>query len=279
MDDELELEEIKYDDLDDSLKDQVRDHFRSDSYLIPDDWFEHILEAFQSMYEEFQFSENDVEFDIYHNTFKVSGDLNFEHERIKACIPDKLQKYLDDEWVYDISDNFVYSDGINNDYYIDDDLIRNEIENKIFNSDIEVESGIIELDIAQFKSGLIEVIEELKEFGDKINIIKHWVAQMEANELFFKSSITISEDDYDSLIQILYETIHSEINYLVEDELYSAINDIIDTEFKKLWEDMRQAYEFHYTDEYADGALYDNVYEVEVDSNGKQLNIIDLDGM
>ncbi len=280
-DEELETTKyINYDDLDENLKERVRENYRNSGDIVPEDWSEFIFEDFSENHKEFTIDENSIEYDIYRNQFKITGDIDPQHEIFKSCIPDELQIYLDDERVYDISDSFIYGDGIRNEYYIDDDLIQSEIFNKIFQSDIdiEVDNNMIELEITTFKDGLINSLTLLEKYEVDLSVIKTWISTMEASELFFQHSINISESDYDNLLDSLYTYEHSKIQSLIEDEYYPAVDQIISKTFGDLWEILKSSYEYFYTDESIDGVLQDKTFEVEIDGNGNQIDILDLDG-
>lgn len=275
---ETDLEVISFNDLDEDLKERVRDYYRNDDF-IPNDWYEHIVEDFSGNTTILTIDDSTLEFDMYHNSFNIKGEVDRTNSEISGFIGEKLEKYINDEWVYDISDSFVYSDGMNREFYVDEDLIHDEIENDFFgDNNIEVVDDNIELDIDTYKETLKHGYEKHNDLKTDISIVKEWLSEMEANELFFQSTITISETDYDNLLSEIREEIVQEIHSLVE-TFFDDVNSIITETCKKLHDDLKGAYDFYSTDEYVDGMLEDMEYEVEIDSDGNQLEIIDLNGV
>lgn len=268
---------ISYTDLDDNLKDEVRENFRNDDYLVPDDWWSWELEGLKESFPLVDFNEDKVEFDIYRNDFNIQGSIDTQHSDAPK-LSDKFYEFYDKEWLYDVMFNFNNSE-FHQDYSIGEDTIYDDIEREIFPEDIEVDGGKIELDVSIFKKPLQDALEKYNSLKnpDITNQLEQWLREIDAAGIFFAESIVIEEDDYDNFLEELRGEMVSQAESLVE-EAYDTMQPILDDFYSTFVDRLKQSYDYYYTDEYADEALSDKTFEVEVDEDGNQLEVVDLNG-
>jgi hypothetical protein len=273
---------LSYDEIDEILKDEIREHYLTGDFVVPDDWFEMAYDVFEEDFPMFDINRDDIEMDIYRNEYKITGSLNTSYNTIPP-LPEEFLEYYDKALVYDVMFTFDNNE-FTKDHYIDTDAIQSDIESSILPNDvepndIEVDAGEIELSIAQFAEPLKNAQIKYKTLDNKEidDIFQQWLDKINASNIFFAETFTISEDSYDALLIALTNEIENKIADLVE-ETYDLYQPLLDDFYDKFREHFKESYESYYSNESADGHLAYRKFEIVVDENNKQLEVVDLDG-
>lgn len=280
---------LSYDEIDEILKDEIREHYLTGDFVVPDDWFEMAYDVFEEDFPMFEINRDDIEIDIYRNEYKITGSLNTPYNTIPTPyntippLPEEFLEYYDKELVYDVMFTF-YNNEFTKDHYIDTDAIQSDIESSILPNDvepndIEVDAGEIELSIAQFAEPLKNAQIKYKTLDNKEidDIFQQWLDKINASNIFFAETFTISEDSYDSLLIMLTNEIENKIADLVE-ETYDLYQPLLDDFYDKFRDHFKESYESYYSNESVDGNLAYRKFEIVVDENNKQLDVVDLNG-
>lgn len=270
---------IEYNELDDDIKEKVRDHFRNDAELVPDDWYEWHMEGISEKYEGLEIDKESITYDMYYNDFGWEGEVDFTNEKIMKLMPKKLFEYDKNEMLYEYDNTF--KDGeMNGEYRVDTDNIYRFIVEDVFPFDVDIDrTGESEISINDFRGPITKAIEKYKEYSiDVENILKKWLNLMDAAELFFQSTITITEEDYDFVIDDLTRDIEQEVERFMEEECYDKLNDYVSNAFDDFTESLKESYEYYFSDEYADEVLSERTFEVVIDEDEEQIEVVDLNG-
>ena len=275
---------LSYDEIDEILKDEIREHYLTGDFVVPDDWFEMAYDVFAEDFPMFDINQDDIEIDIYRNEYKITGSLNTSYNTIPTLnntippLPEEFLEYYDKELVYDVMFTF-YNNEFTKDHHIDTDAIQTDIESSIFPHDVEVDAGEIELSIAQFAEPLKNAQIKYKTLDNKEidDIFKQWLDKINASNIFFAETFTISEDSYDALLIALTDEIENKIADLVE-ETYDLYQPLLDDFYDKFRDHFKESYESYYSNESADEHLAYRKFEIVVDENNKQLEVVDLNG-
>ncbi len=275
---------LSYDEIDEILKDEIREHYLTGDFVVPDDWFEMAYDVFEEDFPMFDINRDDIEMDIYRNEYKITGSLNTSYNTIPTLnntippLPEEFLEYYDKELVYDVMFTF-YNNEFTKDHHIDTDAIQTDIESSIFPHDVEVDAGEIELSIAQFAEPLKNAQIKYKTLDNKEidDIFKQWLDKINASNIFFAETFTISEDSYDALLIALTDEIENKIADLVE-ETYDLYQPLLDDFYDKFRDHFKESYESYYSNESADEHLAYRKFEIVVDENNKQLEVVDLNG-
>ena len=268
---------LSYDEIDEILKDEIREHYLTGDFVVPDDWFEAAYDVFAEDFPMFDIYHDDIEIDIYRNEYKITGSLNVLYKTIPP-LPEEFLEYYDKALVYDVMFTFDNNE-FTKEHYIDTDAIQSDIESSIFPNDVEVDAGEIELSIAQFAEPIKNAQIKYKTLDNKEidDIFKQWLDKINASNIFFAETFTISEDSYDSLLIMLNIEIENKIADLVE-ETYDLYQPLLDNFYDSFRDHFKESYESYYSNESVDRNLEYRKFEVIVDKDGKQLDIVDLDG-
>ena len=268
---------LSYDEIDEILKDEIREHYLTGDFVVPDDWFEAAYDVFAEDFPMFDIYHDDIEIDIYRNEYKITGSLNVLYKTIPP-LPEEFLEYYDKALVYDVMFTFDNNE-FTKEHYIDTDAIQSDIESSIFPNDVEVDAGEIELSIAQFAEPIKNAQIKYKTLDNKEidDIFKQWLDKINASNIFFAETFTISEDSYDALLIALNIEIENKIADLVE-ETYDLYQPLLDNFYDSFRDHFKESYESYYSNESVDRNLEYRKFEVIVDKDGKQLDIVDLDG-
>lgn len=275
---------LSYDEIDEILKDEIREHYLTGDFVVPDDWFEMAYDAFEEDFPMVDINRDDIEIDIYRNEYNITGSLNTTYNTIPTSnntippLPEEFLEYYDKELVYDVMFTF-HNNVFTKDHYIDTDAIQSDIESTIFPNDFEVYAGEIELSIAQFAEPIKNAQIKYKTLDNKEidDIFQQWLDKINASNIFFAETFTISEDSFDALLIALTNEIENKIADLVE-ETYDLYQPLLDDFYDKFRDHFKESYESYYSNESADRNLEYRTFEVIVDKDGKQLDIVDLNG-
>ena len=268
---------LSYDEIDEILKDEIREHYLTGDFVVPDDWFEAAYDVFAEDFPMVDIYHDDIEIDIYRNEYKITGSLNVLYKTIPP-LPEEFLEYYDKALVYDVMFTFDNNE-FTKEHYIDTDAIQSDIESSIFPNDVEVDAGEIELSIAQFAEPIKNAQIKYKTLDNKEidDIFKQWLDKINASNIFFAETFTISEDSYDALLIALNIEIENKIADLVE-ETYDLYQPLLDNFYDSFRDHFKESYESYYSNESVDRNLEYRKFEVIVDKDGKQLDIVDLDG-
>lgn len=268
---------LTYAEIDDELKNQLREHYLRGDYIVPDDWFDLSYEEFIKEYPMFEINTYNIEIDTYRNVYDIPGTFDITYESLPK-LSDEFLEFYDKEWVYDMMFDF-HNNTFSKDFNIDTEVIYSNIESEIFPDIIEVENGKIDLSTTKFEQPLKNALIKYKNLeNDEINeILERWIREIDAANIFFVETITINVDDYDLLLNELTNEIESKIEQLVE-EVYDTYQPILDNFYNNFVSYFRDVYESYFTDESVDANLEYRKFEVIVDKDGKQLDVVDLDG-
>ena len=268
---------LTYAEIDAELKNQLREHYLRGDYIVPDDWFDLSYEEFIKEYPMFEINTYNIEIDTYRNVYDIPGTFDITYESLPK-LSDEFLEFYDKEWVYDMMFDF-HNNTFSKDFNIDTEVIYSNIESEIFPDIIEVENGKIDLSTTKFEQPLKNALIKYKNLeNDEINeILERWIREIDAANIFFVETITINVDDYDLLLNELTNEIESKIEQLVE-EVYDTYQPILDNFYNNFVSYFRDVYESYFTDESVDANLEYRKFEVIVDKDGKQLDVVDLDG-
>ena len=268
---------LTYAEIDDELKNQLREYYLSGDYIVPDDWFDLSYEEFIKEYPMFEINTYNIEIDTYRNVYDIPGTFDITYESLPK-LSDEFLEFYDKEWVYDMMFDF-HNNTFSKDFNIDTEAIYSDIESEIFPDIIEVENGKIDLSTTKFEQPLKNALIKYKNLeNDDINeILERWIIAIDAANIFFAETITINEDDYDLLLNELTNEMESKVEQLTE-EVYDSYQPILDNFYKNFVSYFRDVYESYFTDESVDANLEYRTFEVIVDKDGKQLDIVDLNG-
>ena len=268
---------LSYDEIDEILKDEIREHYLRGDYIVPDDWFDLSYEEFIKEYPMFEINTYNIEIDTYRNVYDIPGTFDITYESLPK-LSDEFLEFYDKEWVYDMMFDF-HNNALSKDFNIDTEVIYSNIESEIFPDIIEVENGKIDLYTTKFEQPLKNALIKYKNLeNDEINeILERWIREIDAANIFFVETITINVDDYDLLLNELTNEIENKIANLVE-ETYDLYQPLLDDFYDKFRDHFKESYESYYSNESADGHLAYRKFEIVVDENNKQLDVVDLDG-
>lgn len=278
--DEENVITIPYDEVDESLKDAIRDHFRNDDYFLHDDWYEFAIEHIEEKYDgQIDIDKKSITFDMYRNDFGWKGDFSFKHKDNKKFIPAKYYEYVENEWVYDVNGDF--KDGeINRDYSVDTNLIYQDAEEMIFGkqNNFDFHDETIEIPIDFFKPIILQLRKKENLPNWIIEKIDHWLGLIDAAELFFQNTIEIDKSDKEDIVSDYGSDLEKEVEDFMENEFYPTIDDFLTNVFDEFTDALKKEYDYNYSDEYADEVLGDREFQVIVDEDGKQIEVVDLGG-
>ena len=268
---------LTYAEIDDELKNQLREYYLSGDYIVPDDWFDLSYEEFIKEYPMFEINTYNIEIDTYRNVYDIPGTFDITYESLPK-LSDEFLEFYDKEWVYDMMFDF-HNNTFSKDFNIDTEAIYSDIESEIFPDIIEVENGKIDLSTTKFEQPLKNALIKYKNLeNDDINeLLERWIREIDAANIFFAETITINEDDYDLVLNELTNEMESKVEQLTE-EVYDSYQPILDNFYKNFVSYFRDVYESYFTDESVDANLEYRTFEVIVDKDGKQLDIVDLNG-
>lgn len=268
---------LTYAEIDDELKNQLREYYLSGDYIVPDDWFDLSYEEFIKEYPMFEINTYNIEIDTYRNVYDIPGTFDITYESLPK-LSDEFLEFYDKEWVYDMMFDF-HNNKFSKDFNIDTEAIYSDIESEIFPDIIEVENGKIDLSTTKFEQPLKNALIKYKNLeNDDINeLLERWIREIDAANIFFAETITINEDDYDLVLNELTNEMESKVEQLTE-EVYDSYQPILDNFYKNFVSYFRDVYESYFTDESVDANLEYRTFEVIVDKDGKQLDIVDLNG-
>lgn len=270
-----QIKVISFNELNASLKEMVITNFQESEFLVPEDWYEWLLEGLSETYKFVTIDSESVEFDMYRGDLEYNGEIDMNHKTIKQYLTDEYLEWNKKEWLYDFPTNFESTE-LSDEFYIDRNLIFEELEGEIFNNeDLIVVDGKVTIPISVVSS-VEKAIKDHKEL-DSIKFLKEILNLINVAELFFQNEIVVEEDEYDDFMY--------EISTEMEIEIESTANDIIDSinsELSEVYDNykfsLQNAYNHYYTVEYAEENLSDRKFEIEFDENGNQLEVIDLNG-
>jgi len=276
---EENIKQISYNDLDDNLKDQVREHFREDEYLVPEDWYQWVMEDVgeNEQWKGIDLDEESLEFDMYGGSMSIKGSIDLDAEPFKKHLTDNYYLWDEKEWFYDFPTNFE-DHSLDDSYYVQRDVIFDEMEEEIFNGEeLIVDNGKMTLTVNLIPT-MEKALETYQDFPDEIKILEKWIGELKAaTELFFQDELVIDEEEYDTFMSDISTEMERKIENELE-EIQEAINSELVEFYDSLKNNLQSSYHYYYTDEYADANLEDKTYEVEVDEDGNQLEVVDLNG-
>lgn len=271
---------ISYDDLDENLKDDVRTNFRSDDYFLDDDWYEFALEHIEEKYSgQIEIDKKSISFDMYRNDFNWEGYFSFKHKDNKKFIPVKYYEYVENEWVYDVKGDFKNGE-INRDYSVDTNLIYQDAEEMIFGkqNNFDFHDETIEIPIDFFKPIILQLRKKENLPNWIVEKIDHWSGLIDAAELFFQNTIEIDKSDKEDIVSDYGSDLEKEVTDFMENEFYPTIDDFLTNVYDEWVDALKKEYDYNYSDEYADEVLGDREFQVVVDEQGKQIEVVDLGG-
>lgn len=278
--DEENIITIPYDEVDESLKDAIRDHFRNDGYFLEDDWYEFSLEHIEEKYSgQIEIDKKSISFDMYRNDFNWEGYFSFKHKDNKKFIPVKYYEYVENEWVYFVNGDF--KDGVINRYYsVDTDIIYQDVEEMIFGkqNNFDFHDETIEIPIDFFKPIILQLRKKENLPNWIVEKIDHWLDLINASELFFQNTIEIDKADKEDIVSDYASDLEKEVTDFMENEFYPMIDDFLTNVYDEWVDSMKKEYEYNYSDEYADQILSDREFQVVVDEQGKQIEVVELGG-
>lgn len=269
---------VSYNDLDKNLKDQVRDNFREDEFLVPDDWWHETIQDMKEAdkWKGIDLDEDSIEFDLYRNSMDIKGSIDLYQPPFKKHIPTEFERWEDKGWFYDFSTNFENYE-LDDEHYVNRDVIFEELEEEIFNN----EELIVVDEKMTLTTSLIPTMEKAitvykKDYPTEIGILETWVGKLEAaSTIFFQDSIEIDESDYEKFMSDLSTGIENQIDGVLR-ELRENINGELEEFYDTLKDQLQKSYDEYYEDDYADANLEDRTFEVIVDEDGNQIEVVDL---
>lgn len=279
--DEENIITVPYSEVDERLKDDIRDHFRNDDYFLNDDWYEFALEHIEQKYDgQVEIDKKSISFDMYRNDFNWEGYFSFKHKDNKKFIPVKYYEYVEAEWIYDVNGDFK-NDEIRQDYSIDTNLIYQDALNILFGRDIKLEYNehdIAEVTIDVFKPGLINALQKDNLAPMVKEQLNRWLQMVEASEIFFQPTVEIDKSDVVDIGDDFGSDLEKEVTDFMEDTFYPAIDEFLSHLYDEWVDALKKEYDYNYSDEYADEILSDREFQVVVDEQGKQIEVVDLGG-
>jgi hypothetical protein len=124
-------------------------------------------------------------------------------------------------------------------------------------------------------------MDVLNEYGEKSNIIQnkinYWMELITTSEIFFQNTILIEKDDFDEVVNEIFYTIEKDIHDIMINSVYPSLNEYLKNILKVYKNDMNTEYNYIYSDEYASDVLDEKVFNVLIDKNGEQVEVIDID--
>lgn len=273
--DDLETQTIVYSDLTDDLKDKVRENFRNDNYLVPDDWWEFIWENIVEMYKEdgIDLDSDSLQFDLYRDSIDFNGSIDIYHEKIKPLMSDKLHNYIDKEWLQDFSTDFETDEF--GDSYVNKDIIYDDLKSQLFGDreSEDDENVLVPIDHEDDYNAVFDKYTFLQENKTAIEIKGKFVAA----GMFFQTEIEIDIDEFNDLIDEFATDIETDVENELE-SIQDKFKDLLIDLRDYIKKDLNESHDYYYTDEYADEHFDGKEFEVTVDAEGNQIEIDDLDG-
>lgn len=272
---------IEYNELDEKLKKEVRENFLNDPYLLPDDWDDDIMYYLEEKYKnEINFTPETMYFDLNTNTFDLSGNVELGNTTIEKMIPEKYFEYSEKDWFYSVGTEFVNGEMLK-DFELDELNIQLYIEQDVFIYDLsnDFTDGKLSIDINKYKPVFEKALNKYGHYSDKVvSILKKLLETMTASEFFFQSTIELSGEDYDQVTGILINKLIDEINTFMENEFYDKIEEFVSEVYEEFKSNVKGNYNYYFSDEFADVSLDGRIFEVIIDEEGNQQEIVDLDG-
>lgn len=272
---------VEYNDLDEELKEKVREHFINDEYLVPEDWYQYIIESFEEKYENIiNFDMAHMSFDMDRRDFNLNGYMYFDHPEISKLIPKKFDEYDEKGWFYSIEDEFVNGE-ITKEHELDELSIQLFITEDVFLYDLTEDfvNGKAEIDVKSYKKHMDDNLKKYGHYSEKVSdIFKKWIDLLSASEVFFQDYIEIEEDDYNHVLGSLIDDTIYEVDTFMTEKYYENIEPFIRGVHNEFIDNLTSSYEYYFSEEYADVSLDGRMFEVELDEDGNQEEVIDLDG-
>lgn len=277
------IQRFPYTELDDKLKEKIRNHLRSNEEFVPYNWYEEELDLLLEKYSgQVEIDRNSIQFDMYRNDFSLEGVVDLKHSANRKFIPQKFYEYHDKEWIYDIENSF--KDGeMMQDFSVDINMIYVDIEDSLFGKqkkNMNFDDGTEEIDISicapKLKSNIVAFS---KGDGYVSSVLDKWMGQIEAAELFFQDTIIITEDDCKGVIDSLGYNLQTEVEDFMSGEFYDSLNEFVENLFEEFIRKIKDSYDYYYSDEYVDHYFADIEFDVLVDVDGNQLDVEDLNGV
>ena len=276
----MKTKQINYNDLDNNLKEEVRQNLREDEFLVPDDWYEFVLDDVNDneKWIGITLDRDKIEFDLYRDTMIIEGDIDLDKEPFKKYLTDEYHLWVEKGWIEDFPTEFQ-NQTLDDSLYIDEDKIFEEIEDDIFGGEIDLDD---DGDILFNKS----IIDRLKKAFEKYNedfpneakILNDWVTEIEtAVDIFFQDNITVPKSNYELFLSDIAMEMRKNIEDVLE-SIQEKINWELEDFYFYLKNKLRESYDYYFSDEYLDEILSDKTFEVVIDDDGNQSEIIDLDG-
>ncbi len=283
MSDDDSTQLLEYDDLDEELKDKIRDHARNVTDYLPDNWYEDELDYLIEKYgDQIEIDRGSITFDMYHNDFDWAGTVNLKSEANKKFIPKQFYVYDKDELIYDINMDFKNAE-MNRDFTVDVNMIYTIVEDDIFGrqkDNFTFENGSHEVDISICHPKLKEAIKKYSRFNDRYvdSVLEKWMGAIDAAEIFFQNTFLVAEDDYKGVIDALGYAYEQEIEEFMNGEFYGTLDDFVSNLYDEYVRKIKELYDYHFSDEYIDSNMVGLQFRVIVDEDGNQLDVEDLNG-
>ena len=165
------------------------------------------------------------------------------------------------------------------DYEVDPDVIESAIKDELFPYDFEPEnaSGQEGMDISIYADLIDEHIKKYNSFSDAIELLKRWKKVMATSKLLFQDVFYVDETECDELVEMVVDGTQNEVTDVIE-KVYDILDVYISDIFDEFTSSITTEYEYYYTTEYAEQQLVDRTFDVEVDEEGNQISIDDLNG-
>jgi len=273
---EENIETVGYADLDENLKDQVKENFRNSDFLVPDDWWQWIVESISEKYSGININEQDLEFDIHRNSYNFEGNIDLNDAQFSKYLTDDYVKWDAAEWFSDFSTKFTNTE-LDYSVYINEDIIFDDLEAEFFgNKSLIVDEGQVSFPLNMI-GDLSDAISKYGSMGVDVSFLKEMINAINAAQLFFQENAIVSAAEYDDFMS----TITTDMKHKIEDDMGDIVDEI-NTELAAFYNDLKDdlinSYEYYYEDAYADEQLGDKIFDVIIDENGNQIEILDLNG-
>lgn len=273
---EENTKELTYTELNQKLRKQVNQRF-FDINTHDEDWYQIIIENLKEQYKDkIEFYDDEIHFDMYRNEFSLSGKV--KTDEFKKILSEKFYEIMDYGWIYDISTEFKNFKMLD-DYNIDTNLLYANIEEMLCGkSSVDFSGAQGEFVVSECKEHFVDVLDE---YGEKSNIIQnkinYWMELITTSEIFFQNTILIEKDDFDEVVNEIFYTIEKDIHDIMINSVYPSLNEYLKNILKVYKNDMNTEYNYIYSDEYASDVLDEKVFNVLIDKNGEQVEVIDID--
>ena len=267
---------VDFDDLSPELQEDEIEKFLNNPYLADGDWYQWLWEDFEEEAEKIgiDIDDDSLEFDLSYKAYiKYKGNIDFNKKTFSDLKSDEFKEFESKEWIYDYDTSFENGNEMDDYFEIESDTIYDDLESEIFNNSVEIDGdeAVIPIDT---KTHINKGIKKYKEDIEDESFITELAGSLDAAGLFFQDEIRVSEEDYETFLDDLRQTIYFQAESLVE-ELFENCESIL-TEYKnKILKDLQDTYEHFWTEENARENLERFEFTVLVDKDGNQLEIID----